>query len=82
MAFLGLATPHLVRAMGIRGRMAAMLVPVLMTGGVLALLADGIVRWMGVPLNAVLSLVGAPVVLLFILGKGPFARRTQSASRS
>ena len=80
-AFLGLATPHLVRAMGIRGRMAAMLVPVLLTGGVLALLADGIVRWMGVPLNAVLSLVGAPVVLLFILGKGPFARRTHSANR-
>ena len=69
-AFLGLATPHLVRAAGISGRHAAMLWPVVLTGAAVALLADLVVRLAGVPLNAVLSLVGAPVVLMLIVGKG------------
>lgn len=69
-AFLGLATPHLVRAAGAPRRHAGLIWPVLLTGATLALFADGVVRWFGVPLNAVLSLVGAPVVLMLIIGKG------------
>ncbi|MCH1576828.1 MAG: iron ABC transporter permease [Flavobacteriales bacterium] len=69
-AFLGLATPHLVRAAGVRGRHSTMLWPVVLTGATVALLADLVVRLAGVPLNAVLSLVGAPVVLMLIVGRG------------
>ena len=68
-AFLGLATPHLVRAAAPHRRHRSMLWPVLLTGSILALLADSIVRMLGIPLNAVLSLIGAPVVLLLIVGK-------------
>lgn len=80
-AFLGLATPHLVRVAGISGRHGRIVLPVLVTGACLALLADGVVRWVGIPLNAVLSMIGAPVVVLLILGgpgKGLFNRRRKS----
>jgi iron complex transport system permease protein len=80
-AFLGLATPHLVRATGISGRHSKMLWSVVLTGGALALFADGVVRWAGVPLNAVLSLVGAPVVLLLIMGRGPFGSAGKTGAR-
>ena len=79
-AFLGLATPHLVRATGVNGRHRRMLWPVVLTGANLALFADGVVRWMGIPLNAVLSLVGAPVVLMLIMRWGPFGK-TQSQAQ-
>ena len=69
-AFLGLATPHLVRAAGVKGRHATLLWPVVLTGANIALFADLVVRLAGVPLNAVLSLVGAPVVLMLIVGRG------------
>ena len=46
----------------------------------MALFADGVVRWMGIPLNAVLSLVGAPVVLMLIMRWGPFGQ-TQSQAQ-
>lgn len=78
-AFLGLATPHLVRAAGVNGRHRRMLWPVLLTGANLALFADGVVRWMGIPLNAVLSLVGAPVVLMLIMRWGPFGKTHSQA---
>lgn len=68
-AFLGLATPHLVRAAVPHRRHRSMVWPVLLTGAILALLADGVVRMMGIPLNAILSLIGAPVVLLLIIGR-------------
>jgi iron complex transport system permease protein len=77
-AFLGLATPHLVRAAGMKGRHAAMLFPVVLTGGTVALLADLVVRLAGVPLNAVLSLVGAPVVLMLIVGRGRIFSKTRN----
>jgi ABC-type Fe3+-siderophore transport system permease subunit len=42
-----------------------------MWGAVLALAADAVVRapWGGVPLNAVLSLMGAPMVLHVLMKK-------------
>lgn len=66
-AFLGLATPHLVRVLYGPGRTGALLGPVLLMGTVLALLADWAVRFTAIPLNAVLSMVGAPVVLWLLL---------------
>ena len=68
-AFLGLATPHLVRAAGIHGRHRVMVPHVALTGAALALLADALVRHGGIPLNAVLSMVGAPIVLFLIVGR-------------
>ena len=65
-AFLGLSTPHLVRILYRQGRTGALILPVL-DGAVLALLADWAVRSTAIPLNAVLSLVGAPVVLWLLL---------------
>lgn len=66
-AFLGLATPHLVRVLHGPGRTGSLLGPVLWMGTVLALLADWAVRFTAIPLNAVLSMVGAPVVLWLLL---------------
>ena len=68
LAFLGLATPHVFRFFHAqRGHLDA-IQGIGMWGGLLALLADGVVRWtdsvaMHWPLNAVLAILGAPVVL-------------------
>ena len=68
LAFLGLATPHVYRFFHPkRGHMDA-IQGIGVWGALLALLADGVVRWtdslaMHWPLNAVLAILGAPVVL-------------------
>ena len=68
LAFLGLATPHVYRFFHHkRGHMDA-IQGIGAWGALLALLADGVVRWtdslaMHWPLNAVLAILGAPVVL-------------------
>jgi iron complex transport system permease protein len=78
LAFLGLATPHVVRFVSSSKASATShrsAVPrVAAMGAVLALLADFFVRapWSadgGWPLNAVLSLLGAPVVMVVVLRK-------------
>lgn len=68
-AFLGLATPHLVRIVLPKARHRGLLVPVMLTGSALALVSDLAVRFAGIPLNAVLSMMGAPVVLWLLLKK-------------
>ena len=68
LAFLGLATPHVHKFFSKARGHRAMMGGVAMWGAVLALLSDGVVRvtdawgahW---PLNAVLALFGAPVVV-------------------
>lgn len=71
-AFLGLAAPHVVRLL-FAGRGHHQLIPMtLLAGSWMALLADLVVRapWSdgaGWPLNAVLSLLGAPMVLHVLL---------------
>ena len=68
LAFLGLATPHVHKFFSKARGHRAMMAGVAMWGAVLALLSDGVVRvtdaggahW---PLNAVLALFGAPVVV-------------------
>lgn len=72
-AFLGLATPHMARAL-VRSAAHGRLMPVTaLLGGALGLLCDTIVRWSMpaavLPLNAVTSLLGVPVVL-WVLWKG------------
>lgn len=70
-AFLGVAVPHLCR--GLLGTSDhRLLVPaVTLTGGVLALTADLVAQLPGsqavLPLNAVTSLIGAPVIIWVIL---------------
>ena len=73
-AFLGLATPHLVRILYRQHGAGKLLLPVLLMGSVLALIADWTVRFTAVTLNAVLSMVGAPVVLWLLL------RRSESSA--
>lgn len=72
-AFIGLITPHMARALA-RTSDHAVLVPVsLLMGALLALLCDLVARsgWLGgaLPLNAVTSLLGVPV-LAWILFSG------------
>lgn len=70
-AFLGLATPHLARALVRTGDHARLLPASVVLGGALAMACDLIVRLPGsdgvLPLNAVTSLIGGPVVLWVLL---------------
>jgi len=72
-AFLGLATPHVARALVRTSSHVTLLPATLLTGAALGLLCDVVVRWIGadhaLPLNAVTSLLGVPVVL-WVLWKG------------
>ncbi|MDG1675276.1 MAG: iron ABC transporter permease [Flavobacteriales bacterium] len=69
LAFLGLAVPHVYRFFHVQRSHRDAIVGVAAWGVVLALMADGVVRWTdadgGVhwPLNAVLAMLGAPVVV-------------------
>jgi iron complex transport system permease protein len=70
-AFLGLATPHVARAFVRTADHRALLPASVALGMALALLCDLLVRLAGtehaLPLNAVTSLLGAPVVLWVLL---------------
>jgi iron complex transport system permease protein len=70
-AFLGLAVPHLCRSLLNTSDHRLLMPSVTLLGGTLALLADVISRMPGsqvtLPLNAVTSLIGAPVVIWVIL---------------
>ena len=77
-AFLGLATPHVARGF-VRTSDHAVLMPAsILLGCALALGCDLLVRVssaeMALPLNAVTSLLGAPVVLWVLLGGKHWAR--------
>ena len=68
LAFLGLATPHVYRFFHPKRGHLASIQGVGAWGALLALAADGVVRFtdsmsMHWPLNAVLAIMGAPVVL-------------------
>jgi len=70
-AFLGLAVPHLCRSLLNSSDHRLLMPAVTLLGATLALLADLIARLPGtsatLPLNAVTSLIGAPVVIWVIL---------------
>ncbi|MCA0457483.1 MAG: iron ABC transporter permease [Chloroflexi bacterium] len=69
--FLGLAVPHLCRALLGTSDHRALIPATVLMGGILALVADMIAQMPGnqtvLPLNAVTSLIGAPVVIWVIL---------------
>lgn len=78
-AFLGLAVPHVGRAL-LRSTDHRLLMPgSILLGAALALGCDLVVRsgWTGavLPLNAVTSLLGVPVVIWVLLRGGKWARR-------
>ncbi|MBX2979878.1 MAG: iron ABC transporter permease [Flavobacteriales bacterium] len=77
-AFLGLATPHVARGL-LRSSDHRLLMPAtILCGAVLALLCDLVARLPGseasIPLNAVTSLLGAPVVAWVLLSGKRWAR--------
>ena len=69
--FLGLAVPHLCRALLGTSDHRVLIPATVLMGGILALVADIIAQMPGnqtvLPLNAVTSLIGAPVVIWVIL---------------
>jgi iron complex transport system permease protein len=79
-AFLGLATPHVARALFRTSDHVRLLPATLACGVVLALACDLITRSPGtggvLPLNAVTSLLGAPVVAWVLLSGKRWARST------
>jgi iron complex transport system permease protein len=70
-AFLGIAVPHLCRALFQTADHRILLPAVMLMGGLIALLADLAAGLPGgrviLPLNAVTALLGAPVVLWIVL---------------
>ncbi len=77
-AFLGLATPHVARAFVRTSDHAVLMPSSILLGCALALGCDLLVRvsstGVALPLNAVTSLLGAPVVLWVLLGGKHWAR--------
>jgi iron complex transport system permease protein len=69
-AFLGLAVPHLARGLFKTSRQGVLLPATILTGAALALLCNLIAKLPGydisLPINAVTSLVGAPVIIWVI----------------
>lgn len=69
-AFLGLAVPHLARGLVKSGDHKVLMPAVLLSGAAVAMLCDLISRLPGsdysLPLNAVTSLIGAPIVIAII----------------
>ncbi|MEE4378600.1 MAG: iron ABC transporter permease [Candidatus Competibacteraceae bacterium] len=80
-AFLGIAVPHLCRALFRTADHRVLLPACLLLGGLLALLADCVARLPGsdisLPLNAVTALIGAPTVMWILLHQG---QRVEPAS--
>lgn len=75
-AFIGLAMPHVARLVLSTSDHRALAWPLAITGAAAGLLSDLLARWGSVPLNAVTSLIGAPIVILIIFRNGSFLRRT------
>lgn len=76
-AFLGLATPHVARGICRTSDHATLLPMTILSGAVLALACDLVVKLPmveGLPLNAVTSLLGAPVVTWVLLSGKRWAR--------
>lgn len=68
-AFIGLAVPHLARGLWQTGRHSVLVPAVVLSGMIVGLACDLLVRLPdgGLPLNAVTSLFGAPVVIVLLL---------------
>lgn len=73
-AFLGVAVPHLARSLWNTSNLLRLLPAVMLLGAMLALLADWMAQVPGqdivLPLNAVMAIIGAPIVIHGILQRG------------
>ena len=73
-AFLGVAVPHLARSLWNTSNLLRLLPAVMLLGAMLALLADWLAQVPGqdivLPLNAVMAMIGAPIVIHAILQRG------------
>jgi iron complex transport system permease protein len=69
-AFIGLATPHVARSLSGTSRHAVLTPASILLGAILLIACDLLAKFPGsassLPLNAVTSLIGAPVVILII----------------
>ncbi len=76
--FLGVAAPHLARALLRSSRHAVLLPASLLTGALLSLLADLAARAPGLgfslPLNALTALIGAPVIIAVLIRQRDWKR--------
>ncbi len=72
--FIGLAVPHLARAVFKTSEHSVLIPAVAITGGIVALLCNLMAKLpgmdMSLPINAVTSLIGAPVVIWVLLKRG------------
>ena len=65
--FIGLAIPHLVRSFFQSANHQKTIFPTIIWGGVAALFCDILAHQMNLPLNTMTSILGAPIVLVFLL---------------
>ncbi len=76
--FIGIAVPHLARAILSRSDHRFLLPVTALTGSIVAVLADIIAQLPGhtiiLPLNAVTALIGSPVIIWFILKRQKISR--------
>ena len=68
-AFIGLAVPHVTRSVLSTSSHPRLFVPLILIGAFVGLLCDLIARMAQIPLNAVASALGAPVII-YIIVKG------------
>ncbi|WP_224483274.1 FecCD family ABC transporter permease [Robertkochia aurantiaca] len=72
-AFVGLAVPHLTRQLFNTSNHKILLPAVMLFGGMLMLICDSIAQWpfseVALPINAITSIVGAPVVIWLLVRK-------------
>lgn len=66
-AFIGLAVPHITRSVMGTSSHPRLFVPLILVGAAVGLLCDFIARMTEVPLNAVASALGAPVIIYIII---------------
>ena len=76
-AFIGLAVPHLIRQIIPTNNHLILLPAVVFGGAILMLLCDGVAQIPGsdytLPINAITSLIGAPVVIWLLVRKQKFS---------
>lgn len=65
--FIGLAIPHLIRSISRTANHRITILPTIIWGAVAALFCDILAHQFNLPLNTMTSLMGAPIVLLFLI---------------
>lgn len=66
-SFIGLAVPHFARMLFKTSNHQRLFLPLILIGGITGLFSDWSSRMLEIPLNAVTSAIGAPVVILIIV---------------